>query len=82
MMRRQKRPNAIYYYLANEGVAAAEVGRVNGISRQSVNRKLSTDLEAMTLKSYIQIAKAMEKPVGKVIDEILAIDKELKAAYE
>lgn len=73
--------NAVYYYLAREGVKAAHVARVNGISRSSMTNKMTRDLDKMTLKSFLQIAKGVGKPVGVVIEEILGIDKRLREAY-
>ena len=73
--------NAVYYYLAREGVKAAHVARVNGISRSSMTNKMTRDLDKMTLKSFLQIAKGVGKPVGVVIEEILGIDRQLREAY-
>lgn len=73
--------NAVYYYLAREGVKAAHVARVNGISRSSMTNKMTRDLDKMTLKSFLQIARGVGKPVGVVVEEILGIDKRLREAY-
>ena len=73
--------NAVYYYLAREGVKAAHVARVNGISRSSMTNKMTRDLDKMTLKSFLQIARGVGKPVGVVIEEILGIDEQLREAY-
>lgn len=73
--------NAVYYYLAREGVKAAHVARVNGISRSSMTNKMTRDLDKMTMKSFLQIARGVEKPVGVVVEEILGIDKQLREAY-
>lgn len=73
--------NAVYYYLAREGVKAAHVAHVNGIARSSMTNKMTRDLDKMTLKSFLQIAKGVGKPVGVVIEEILGIDKQLREAY-
>lgn len=73
--------NAVYYYLAREGVKAAHVARVNGISRSSMTNKMTRDLDKMTLKSFLQIARGVGKPVGVVIEEILGIDERLREAY-
>ena len=62
--------NAVYYYLAREGVKAAHVARVNGISRSSMTNKMTRDLDKMTIKSFLQIAKGVGKPVGVVIEEV------------
>ena len=74
--------NAIWYYLAREGVRASKVARVNGITRQAINLRFRRDLDGLSLASYKQIARAVEKPVGVVIDEILGIEKRFKEAYE
>ena len=73
--------NAVYYYLAREGVKPAHVARVNGISRSSMTNKMTRDLDKMTLKSFLQIARGVGKPVGVVVEEILGIDKRLREAY-
>lgn len=73
--------NAIYYYLAREGVKAAHVAHVNGIARSSMTNKMTRDLQSMTLKSFIQIARGVNKPVGVVVEEVLGIDKQLREAY-
>lgn len=76
-----KRKNAIWYYLAREGVRASKVAKVNGITRQAINLKFERDLDKLSLSSYKQIAKAVEKPVGVVIDEILGIEQRFEEAY-
>lgn len=78
----EKRKNAIWYYLAREGVRASKVAKVNGVTRQAINLKFKKDLDGLSLASYKQIAKAVEKPVGVVIDEILGIEKRFEEAYE
>ena len=78
----EKRKNAIWYYLAREGVRPSKVARLNGVTRQTINLKFKRDLDGLSLASYKQIAKAVEKPVGVVIDEILGIEKRFKEAYE
>lgn len=78
----EKRKNAIWYYLAREGVRPSKVAKVNGITRQTINLKFKRDLDGLSLASYKQIAKAVEKPVGVVIDEIIGIEKRFKEAYE
>lgn len=78
----EKRKNAIWYYLAREGVRASKVAKVNGITRQAINLKFERDLDKLSLASYKQIAKAVEKPVGVVIDEILGIEQRFEEAYE
>lgn len=77
-----KRKNAIWYYLAREGVRPSKVAKVNGITRQAINLRFKRDLDGLSLASYKQIAKAVEKPVGVVIDEILGIEQRFKEAYE
>lgn len=77
-----KRKNAIWYYLAREGVRPSKVAKVNGVTRQTINLRFRRDLNGLSLASYKQIAKAVEKPVGVVIDEILGIEKRFKEAYE
>ena len=76
------RKNAIWYYLAREGVRPSKVAKVNGITRQAINLRFKRDLDGLSLASYKQIAKAVEKPVGVVIDEILGIEKRFNEAYE
>lgn len=78
----EKRKNAIWYYLAREGVRASKVAKVNGITRQAINLRFKRDLDGLSLASYKQIAKAVEKPVGVVIDEILGIEQRFVEAYE
>lgn len=78
----ENRKNAIWYYLAREGVRPSKVARVNGVTRQTINLKFKRDLDGLSLASYKQIAKAVEKPVGVVIDEILGIEKRFAEAYE
>lgn len=78
----ENRKNAIWYYLAREGVRASKVAKVNGITRQAINLKFNRDLDGLSLSSYKQIARAVEKPVGVVIDEILGIEQRFKEAYE
>lgn len=78
----EKRKNAIWYYLAREGVRPSKVAKVNGITRQAINLKFERDLDGLSLASYKQIAKAVEKPVGVVIDEILGIEKRFNEAYK
>ena len=77
-----KRKNAIWYYLAREGVRPSKVAKVNGVTRQTINLKFKRDLDGLSLASYKQIAKAVEKPVGVVIDEIIGIEKRFKEAYD
>ena len=77
----EKRKNAIWYYLAREGVRPSKVARLNGVTRQTINLKFKRDLDGLSLASYKQIAKAVEKPVGVVIDEILGIEKRFEEAY-
>lgn len=77
-----KRKNAIWYYLACEGVRASKVAKVNGITRQAMNLKLKRDLDGLSLATYKQIARAVEKPVGVVIDEILGIEQRFEEVYE
>lgn len=77
----EKRKNAIWYYLAREDVRASKVAKVNGITRQAVNSKFERDLDSLSLASYKQIAKAVEKPVGVVIDEILGIEQRFEEVY-
>lgn len=77
-----KRKNAIWYYLAREGVRPSKVAKVNGVTRQTINLKFRRDLDGLSLASYKQIAKAVEKPVGVVIDEILGIEQRFNEAYE
>lgn len=76
-----KRKNAIWYYLAREGVRPSKVAKLNGVTRQTINLKFKRDLDGLSLASYKQIAKAVEKPVGVVIDEILGIEKRFEEAY-
>lgn len=76
-----KRKNAIWYYLAREGVRPSKVAKVNGTTRQAINSKFERDLDKLSLASYKQIAKAVEKPVGVVIDEILGIEQRFEEAY-
>lgn len=71
----ENRKNAIWYYLAREDVRPSRVARVNGITRQAINLRFRRDLDRLSLASYKQIAKAVEKPVGVVIDEIIGIEK-------
>ena len=78
----ENRKNAIWYYLAREGVRPSKVARLNGVTRQTINLKFKRDLDGLSLASYKQIAKAVEKPVGVVIDEILGIEKRFAEAYE
>lgn len=78
----ENRKNAIWYYLAREGVRPSKVARVNGITRQAINLRFRRDLDGLSLASYKQIAKAVEKPVGVVIDEILGIEKRFEEAYD
>lgn len=80
-MNEGKRKNAIWYYLAREGVRASKVAKVNSITRQAINLKFERDLDRLSLASYKQIAKAVEKPVGVVIDEILGIEQRLEEVY-
>lgn len=77
-----KRKNAIWYYLAREGVRPSKVAKVNGVTRQTINLKFKRDLDGLSLASYKQIAKAVEKPVGVVIDEILGIEQRFNEAYD
>lgn len=77
-----KRKNAIWYYLAREGVRPSKVAKVNGVTRQAINLRFRRDLDGLSLASYKQIARAVEKPVGVVIDEILGIEKRFNEAYE
>ena len=76
-----KHKNAIWYYLAREGVRPSKVAKVNGTTRQAINSKCERDLDKLSLASYKQIAKAVEKPVGVVIDEILGIEQRFEEAY-
>lgn len=78
----ENRKNAIWYYLAREGVKASKVARLNGITRQAINLRFKRDLDGLSLASYKQIARAVEKPVGVVIDEILGIEKRFEEAYD
>lgn len=78
----KKRKNAIWYYLAREGVKASKVAKVNGVTRQAINFRFNRDLDGLSLASYKQIAKAVEKPVGVVIDEILGIEQRFNEAYD
>lgn len=77
-----KRKNAMWYYLAREGVRPSKVAKVNGITRQAINSKFERDLDSLSLASYKQVAKAVGKPVGVVIDEILGIEQRFEEAYE
>lgn len=81
-MNMENRKNAIWYYLVREGVRASKVAKVNGVTRQAINLRFKRDLDGLSLASYKQIAKAVEKPVGVVIDEILGIEKRFNEAYE
>lgn len=77
-----KRKNAIWYYLAREGVRPSKVAKVNGVTRQTINLRFRRDMNGLSLASYKQIAKAVEKPVGVVIDEIIGIEKRFNEAYK
>lgn len=81
-MNMEKRKNAIWYYLAREGVRPSRVAKVNGVTRQAINLRFRRDLDGLSLASYKQIAKAVEKPVGVVIDEILGIEQRFEEAYK
>lgn len=81
-MNMEKRKNAIWYYLAREGVRPSKVAKVNGVTRQAINLRFKRDLDGLSLASYKQIAKAVEKPVGVVIDEILGIEQRFNEAYK
>ena len=81
-MNMENRKNAIWYYLAREGVRPSKVAKVNGITRQAINLRFKRDLDGLSLASYKQIAKAVEKPVGVVIDEILGIEQRFEEVYE
>ena len=81
-MNMENRKNTICYYLAREGVRPSKVAKVNGITRQAINLRFRRDLDGLSLASYKQIAKAVEKPVGVVIDEILGIEQRFNEAYD
>lgn len=81
-MNMENHKNAIWYYLAREDVRPSKVAKVNGVTRQAINLRFKRDLDGLSLASYKQIAKAVEKPVGVVIDEILGIEKRLNEAYD
>ena len=81
-MNMENRKNTIWYYLAREGVRPSKVAKVNGITRQAINLRFRRDLDGLSLASYKQIAKAVEKPVVVVIDEILGIEQRFNEAYD
>lgn len=78
----ENRKNAIWYYLAREDVRPSRVAKVNGITRQAINLRFKRDLDGLSLASYKQIARAVGKPVGVVIDEILGIEQRFEEVYE
>ena len=80
-MNMENRKNAIWYYLAREGVRPSKVAKVNGVTRQAINLRFKRDLDGLSLASYKQVARAVEKPVGVVIDEILGIEQRFEEAY-
>ena len=81
-MNMEKHKNAIWYYLAREDVRPSKVAKVNGVTRQAINLRFKRDLDGLSLASYKQIAKAVGKPVGVVIDEILGIEQRFEEAYK
>ena len=46
-----KRKNAIWYYLAREGVRPSKVAKLNGVTRQTINLKFKRDLDGLSLAS-------------------------------
>lgn len=77
-----KQKNALADYLSKHNIKPAEFARMTGVTRQTVNEKLRRDRHALTLATYDQIAKAVNKPTWQVLKEIEQIEKNKKELRE
>lgn len=77
-----KPKNAIADYLSKHNIKPAEFARMNGVTRQTINEKLRRDRHTLTLATYDQVAKAVDKPTWQVLKEIERIEKNKKELEE